>query len=272
MKTRILVGVIFVPLIVILVLFAPIGLFGGFWGVVAAIAAIELLHCISSNLPKRMAAYAALGAFLLPLLTSLGHGAVAERFVLWALVFIMFSELMLSFFRAEKIPMEYIVMVLFAGFIQPMLFTSMVRIEMMEHGHLFLLMVFLIAFASDSFAYFAGMFCGRHRLAPELSPKKTIEGSAGGFLGTIAISLLYGLYMKFTGMTVDFLVLAVYGFLGSLVGQLGDLSFSAVKRLYDVKDYGNLIPGHGGILDRFDSILFIAPVIELLLLWVPAAM
>ena len=102
--------------------------------------------------------------------------------------------------------------------------------------------------------------------------KKTIEGSAGGFLGTIAIMLIYGALMNVNGFTVNYVVLAVYGYLGSLVGQLGDLAFSAIKRLHDVKDYSNLIPGHGGILDRFDSMLFIAPLIELLLLWVPAVM
>ena len=76
--------------------------------------------------------------------------------------------------------------------------------------------------------------------------------------------------MQANGFTVNYVIIAIYGYLGSLVGQLGDLSFSAIKRLYDVKDYSNLIPGHGGILDRFDSMLFIAPLIELLLLWVPA--
>ena len=133
-----------------------------------------------------------------------------------------------------------------------------------------LLMVFVVAGASDSFAYFAGMFLGKQKLAPQLSPKKTIEGSAGGFIGTIACMLIYGLIMSLNGYTVNYVIIAIYGYLGSLVGQLGDLSFSAIKRLHDVKDYSNLIPGHGGILDRFDSMLFIAPLIELLLLWVPA--
>jgi phosphatidate cytidylyltransferase len=82
--------------------------------------------------------------------------------------------------------------------------------------------------------------------------------------------VIYGLIMQMNGYTVNFVVIAIYGYLGSLVGQLGDLSFSAIKRLHDVKDYSNLIPGHGGVLDRFDSMVFIAPLIELLLLWVPA--
>ena len=151
-----------------------------------------------------------------------------------------------------------------------MMFTSLIRIDMMNGGKFLLLMVFIVAFASDSFAYFAGMFLGKHKLAPQLSPKKTIEGSAGGFIGTIVCMLIYGMIMAANGYTVNYVVIAIYGYLGSLVGQLGDLSFSAIKRLHDVKDYSNLIPGHGGILDRFDSMIFIAPLIELLLLWVPA--
>ena len=265
MKTRVLVGVVCVPLIVLLVLFAPAWLFGAVWGLVSAIAVWELLNCVRPDMPKRMIIYAAVGAILLPLITGLGYFVIAERFVLWLLVFVMFGELMLSFGKEQKLSLEHVTAVLFAGFILPMLFTSMVRVDMMDNGKLLLLMVFIVAFASDSFAYFAGMFLGKHKLAPALSPKKTIEGSAGGFIGTIACMMLYGLFLKSTGMTVNFVVIAIYGFLGSLAGQLGDLSFSAIKRLHDIKDYGNLIPGHGGVLDRFDSMLFVAPVIEIIL-------
>lgn len=272
MKTRILVGVIAIPLIFLLILFAPIWMFGLALGLIAAFAAWELLKCVCAELPKRMVAYAAVGAFFLPFGTSLGAYVLTERFVLWGLVMVMFAELMISFMRENRMPFEPVVMVMFAGFVLPMLFTSLIRIDMMENGKLLLLMVFIVAFASDSFAYFAGMFLGKHKLAPALSPKKTIEGSAGGFIGTIVCMLIYGIIMSANGHSVNYVVVAIYGFLGSLAGQLGDLSFSAIKRLHDVKDYSNLIPGHGGILDRFDSMLFIAPLIELLLLWVPAIM
>ena len=272
MKTRILVGVIAIPLIFLLILFAPIWMFGVALGAVAAIAAWELLKCVSPTMPLRMVIYAAVGAFLLPFGTSLGAEVLTERFVLWALVVIMFCELMVSILREDQMTFDPVVMVLFAGFVLPMLFTSLIRIDMMDGGPYLLLMVFIVAFASDSFAYFAGMFLGKHKLAPRLSPKKTIEGSAGGFLGTIVCMLIYGIAMSAADYTVNYLVIAVYGYLGSLAGQLGDLAFSAIKRLHDVKDYSHIIPGHGGVLDRFDSMLFIAPLIELLLRWVPAVM
>ena len=272
MKTRRLVGVIAIPLIFILILFAPIWMFGMALGVVAAIAAWELLKCVCPGMSIRMVVYAGVGAFLLPFGTSLGADLLTERFVLWGLVVVMFGELMVSIMREDTMDFQPIVMVLFAGFVLPMLFTSLIRIDMMENGPYLLLMVFIVAFASDSFAYFAGMFLGKHKLAPRLSPKKTIEGSAGGFFGTIICMLIYGICMSANGSTVNFVVIAVYGYLGSLAGQLGDLSFSAIKRLHDVKDYSHIIPGHGGVLDRFDSMLFIAPLIELLMMWVPAVM
>lgn len=133
-----------------------------------------------------------------------------------------------------------------------------------------MLLPFVAAFISDAGGYFVGRALGKHKLAPRLSQHKTIEGSAGGFVFAVAGMLIYGVILKATGFTVNFLVLAVYGFLGSLACQIGDLTFSAVKRETGLKDYGNLIPGHGGMLDRFDSMHLTAPMIELLVLWVPA--
>ena len=272
MKTRVLVGVIGVPAIILIILFAPGWLFGAVVGAVAAIAAWELLHCVQPDMPKRMVAYAVVGGFLLPLCTGLGCYELVERFVLWALVVIMFCEVMLTFRGEERLDFSNVTLVVFAGFVLPMLFTSLVRLDLRESGWAYVFLPFVAAFSSDSGAYFAGMALGKHKLAPHLSPKKTIEGSIGGFLAAIVLMLVYGLILKVCGLTVNFLILAIYGFFGSLAGQLGDLAFSAIKRQHDVKDYSHIIPGHGGILDRFDSMLFIAPMIELLLMWVPAVM
>lgn len=98
-----------------------------------------------------------------------------------------------------------------------------------------------------------------------------MEGAAGGFLGAVIALLLYGLLLeKVWGLQVSYPLLALYGALGSLVSQLGDLSFSYIKREYGIKDYGNILPGHGGVLDRFDSVIFCAPLIELLVRLLPA--
>ena len=99
---------------------------------------------------------------------------------------------------------------------------------------------------------------GKHKLCPKLSPKKTVEGAVGGVIGALAFSLLFGHFFLEEGHTfnIGFILMVL---IGSVVSQLGDLSASAFKRQMGIKDYGKLIPGHGGILDRFDSVLFVAP-------------
>jgi phosphatidate cytidylyltransferase len=118
-------------------------------------------------------------------------------------------------------------------------------------------LVFITAFATDTFAYFTGVFIGKTKLCPNISPKKTIEGSVGGILGCIISS---GIFASFVApqMIIHCLIL---GFIGSIVAQLGDLTASMFKRYVGIKDYGKIMPGHGGVLDRFDSILFTAPFI-----------
>ena len=116
-----------------------------------------------------------------------------------------------------------------------------------------------------------GMFLGRHQLAPNLSPKKTVEGSIGGLVVGIALTILYGVVIRrITQVEVNFYFLAVYGILGGVITEFGDMAFSYFKRTRKLKDFGWILPGHGGVLDRFDSVIFCAPVVELLIHWLPA--
>jgi phosphatidate cytidylyltransferase len=125
-----------------------------------------------------------------------------------------------------------------------------------EYGVLVWL-IFLTAFGTDSMAYFTGVLLGKHKLAPKISPKKTVEGALGGVVGSVLLCGLFG-YFAVPGLLPQCLLL---GALGGLVSQLGDLTASIFKRKMGIKDYGDLIPGHGGILDRFDSVLFTAPMV-----------
>lgn len=118
-------------------------------------------------------------------------------------------------------------------------------------------LILLTAFGSDIFAYFAGKFLGRHKLCPKLSPKKTVEGAIGGVVGSVALCVLFGYFF----MRPYLVHCIVIGLLGSPLSMVGDLTASAYKRKMGIKDYGNLIPGHGGIMDRFDSVLFTAPFV-----------
>lgn len=130
-------------------------------------------------------------------------------------------------------------------------------------------LIFLCSWGCDTCAYLAGVTCGKHKMAPILSPKKSVEGAIGGVIGAIMLGTLYGFIMRYKVDYFDNPAL-VYGFLcgvGGLISMVGDLAASAIKRNYDIKDYGKLIPGHGGILDRFDSVLFTGPVIYFLIVF-----
>lgn len=137
----------------------------------------------------------------------------------------------------------------------------------------FILLILCFAWGGDTGAYFAGRAFGRHKLAPIVSPKKTVEGAVGGVFGSILLGILCtvifsALVGRDTGILlhvkpVYYLALVVTGAISSVLGILGDLFASVVKRQHQIKDYGNIFPGHGGILDRFDSVIFIAPFVSL---------
>lgn len=122
---------------------------------------------------------------------------------------------------------------------------------------IFLYLVFIIAFGTDTFAYIIGNLFGKNKLSPTISPNKTIEGFIGGILGSVVLVVLYSMYFKITPLW-SMILLSI---LTSILSQLGDLAASKIKRITKIKDFGNIMPGHGGVLDRFDSIIFAAPII-----------
>jgi len=143
-------------------------------------------------------------------------------------------------------------------------FSSIVALRYLEGGKYIYLLAFLGPWVSDTFAYFCGRFFGKHKLIPEISPKKTIEGSIGGIIFTAVGFVVYGLIVNnMTGgaMGLSYILLALTGMVISVISQIGDLAASLIKRNYGIKDYGAIFPGHGGVLDRFDSVLLTAPVL-----------
>ncbi|NLD16028.1 MAG: phosphatidate cytidylyltransferase [Tissierellia bacterium] len=121
----------------------------------------------------------------------------------------------------------------------------------------FIGLIFIIAFSTDSFAYLVGISLGKHKLIPDVSPKKSIEGAIGGIVATVIITTLYLSYFGIGILPIDLIL----GFTGSIIAQCGDLVASRIKRDTGIKDFGHLIPGHGGIIDRFDSVILVAPVV-----------
>lgn len=133
----------------------------------------------------------------------------------------------------------------------------------LDHGIYLVWIAFIPAWVCDTCAYFVGSAIGKHKLCPNLSPKKSIEGSIGGIVGAGLVGAFVGfLYMHFvSGRMLDLFVFIIVCMVGACASQCGDLAASAVKRNNDVKDYGKIIPGHGGIMDRFDSLIITAPIV-----------
>lgn len=141
-------------------------------------------------------------------------------------------------------------------------FTALCLVRYISNGVYYFALVFVASWVCDSCAYFVGRAIGKHKLIPEISPKKTVEGAIGGTLFATAAFALYGLIISLISeLTPNYLALCIFGFVLAVVAQFGDLIASLIKREHGVKDYGNIFPGHGGVLDRFDSILSVAPIL-----------
>ncbi len=136
-----------------------------------------------------------------------------------------------------------------------------------EHGLFYMILtICCFAWSTDIFAYIVGVCIGKHRFSPNISPKKSIEGSIGGTICCVVFSALATfVYSVIIDCSVNYIIVFVYSLLCSLAGQIGDFSFSYIKRSYGIKDFGNLLPGHGGVLDRLDSLIFISPFFYMLL-------
>ena len=166
-------------------------------------------------------------------------------------------------FKYPKYTITDAAVTVFGGYYVVILFSYLVLLDRIDGGTYLIVLALLGCIAADSFALFSGMLFGKKKLAPELSPKKTVAGSVGAFVGSIAVLLIYGAVITLTGLYTA-IPLYHYAILGVAIGgiaQIGDLSASAIKRYTGIKDFGNIIPGHGGVLDRCDSYLIVAPFV-----------
>ena len=268
MKTRIIAAAVLIPVLLVLVLFAPKMFSAVIFAVLMSVGAYELLYRTHLVQNTRLVLYSALMAFGV---TMWSHaGAVQAYMLLGLMVFtvLLFAEMMADH---VKVRIEMLGLCYIAGAIVPFLLGALIRILNMNVGRYVILIPFVVAFMSDGGAYFVGLKFGRHKLAPVVSPNKTIEGALGGIAAAVVGMVIYALVLDlaFPQFQVDYAMAVISGFAGSIVGVFGDLCFSIIKRQTGIKDYGNLIPGHGGVLDRFDSMMMVAPLMEALLLLAP---
>lgn len=278
MLTRILAAAVCLPLLlVIVILLPPIGT-AALFAVACVIGAYELLWRAGLCKHKRILVYTALMAVATICWSwCRGEGLLSEE-ALWlaalAGLFVFFTALFCELLAGHaKLQFSALAAPLFSGVIYPFLIGALVRLRCMDGGVFFIITAFVLSMIADTGAYFVGRACGKHKLAPVISPKKTVEGAIGGIVTNIAVMLLYTFLLKkcFAFSEVNYLYAAIYGVLGAVASIVGDLTLSVIKRQVGIKDYGNLIPGHGGILDRFDSTMTVAPLTEILLLVIPFA-
>lgn len=269
MKTRILVAAIGLPLLLVVVLVLPAAATAVLVAAMCAIAVYELLFSAGFLRHVRVLIYSALAAVLVCVWSATGM----NRAVGSAIVLLYLAAILCEMLAAHtKLRFRSVCVALFAGLAIPYLLGALIRIRCMEQGKFFILIAFILTMLPDSGAYFVGRALGKRKLAPIISPNKTVEGAIGGMLAGVAGMLLYALILQLAfGFRVNYFYAVVYGVLGSAGSILGDLAFSVIKRQAKIKDYGNLLPGHGGILDRFDSTMVVAPLVELMLLVIPVA-
>ena len=166
-------------------------------------------------------------------------------------------------YRAEQIMCSF-----FNVAYGPLMLSFIYLVRDLEYGAYMVFMIFISSWICDTCAYVVGMLIGKHKMAPKLSPKKSVEGAIGGVAGSVLVGALFGYFLMapLTGNGGTTWIFALIGGVGAVISQVGDLAASAIKRNHEIKDYGKLIPGHGGVMDRFDSVIFTAPIIYLLLL------
>lgn len=237
----------------------------------SAVGVWELIHAVKCHQHRLLTTVCVLFAAAMPALMNFRvEFMLKKNIITFCYLMFVFSLLLIMLFNHKNIRFDKITMCGAAATVIPVALDCIILVRYMEWyrdgGYLpgVFMVVYLLfcAWLGDSGAYFVGTFFGKHKLCPEISPKKTVEGLIGGVITVgigIAIQcLVYNLLLP-SELKMSYIVLIPVGMVACVAGVLGDLTASVIKRQYEVKDFGNLMPGHGGVLDRFDSVLFVAP-------------
>ena len=276
MKTRVITAIVAICVLVSILVFSATPVFPIAASICALIAVFEIVGCVGVKKVWRLSitTYIFSAAILFLVFSHFLNYLNIVNFtsvlfmVVYVYIFIIFAFTMFSkgsikFSQAT----ELIALVLYVliGFLAIVLLRHIV-----PAGKYIYLLVFIGAWMTDTGAYFIGVFFGKHKLIPEVSPKKTVEGALGGILGCVVGYLIFALILNaFFEVKVNYIVLILLAIIISVISQCGDLIASYVKRDKGIKDYGAIFPGHGGMMDRFDSIIAVAPIILSIVLLLP---
>lgn len=255
-KTRLISGIMLV-----IVLIATVGLGGNLlYGVLAVISLIGMTELyavvkVKDRLPGFVGYLAAIAYYVLL------YTGQMQYMMLLAIVFLVLLMAVYVFSFPEYVA-EQVMTTYFGLFYVAVMLSYVYQTRMLPDGGVVVWLIFLSSWGCDTCAYCVGMLIGKHKMAPKLSPKKSVEGGIGGIVGAALLGVIFAFAMnQWGGAQASPLQYAIICGVGGMISQVGDLAASAIKRNHDIKDYGKLIPGHGGILDRFDSVIFTAPVI-----------
>ena len=272
MAVRILAAVIFVPLLLLAMIPGPEWLWACIVALIAAIAAFELLRAAGEGkVTVPMLVISILSAVAIPLGCWAGVGTTTVSVCTFVIMAVSFWCAIRAYDeQTTPIGFYHVLLSIFAGAFVPVGLSALVLLKGMAQGEYLVFFAVIMAFITDAGAYFSGVFLGKHRGITRVSPNKSLEGYIGGCVTGVVFALLYGLAVSaISHNSVNYLSLAVTGLVAALATELGDLAFSLVKRQFGVKDFGHLIPGHGGMLDRFDSMIFCAPVVLFVVKYMP---
>lgn len=271
MKNRVTTSVAILAAMLTVVIFSEFIVYPLALALLAIIATFEVLRVIGSHkiLTLSIPAYLISAAFPLTAYFVDSNNSLEFLLILAAAVFVYLVWLMgVSVFSKGKIAFSKVSEMLVGVTYVAVSFTSLSLIRYINHnfGVFLVVLVFVISWTCDTAAFAVGSLIGKHKLIPEISPKKTVEGAIGGVVFSALLCALYGLGLDLVieKIQVNYLYLVLFGIILSVVSQLGDLIASLIKREYGVKDYGRIFPGHGGVLDRFDSVLAVSTILLIL--------
>lgn len=264
MLKRIITAVVCISLFIPVCIFSDTLVFPIIFSFLSLVATVEVLRCVG-NKNMFIMILSCILAVCGPVLSRIVPDSGIFILAFFAVSFVyLLINMTVSVFSHGKYDVEIAALSFMTVFYVISSFTSIVLLRDTQNGQYIYLLAFVGPWVSDTFAYFTGYFFGKHKLIEDVSPKKTVEGSIGGILFTGVSFIIYALVLiHFVHASFDpsYVALAIVGFIVSIISQIGDLMASLIKRKFGVKDYGKLFPGHGGVMDRFDSVLPVAPLL-----------
>ena len=270
MKTRVLTAIVMVAVMVPFFVFSDTVMFPLLMALLALIGIYEMQGCIGSKKQPIPVILSVLTGAGMPFLARYYNGEGFFGYVFLIAFALIALTFVVSVFSGDEFTVEKAALSSSTAVYIAFGFTSLVLLRDLKFGVYIFLIPFVISWMTDTFAYFSGMLFGKHKLIPSVSPKKTVEGAIGGTVCAVALTLLYGFIAgRISGSDPQYLSIAIIATVVSVLSQCGDLVMSLIKRKFGIKDYGKLFPGHGGVLDRFDSIIITSPFIYFITTLIP---